>query len=124
MYLLLKSSDFVTHDLSVDSVFDGCVDGDGVPEGGYRLELVLRKWFAMDPCREMRAFVRDGVLVGTCFSCLNSLSSSLHKGISQRDTNYYEFLNEPEVQRKIVSSFVTYWAAHVQPKWTGPASCA
>ena len=66
VYSLLKSSDFVTHDLSVDSVFDGCVDGDGVPEGGYRLELVLRKWFAMDPSREMRAFVRDSVLVGRC----------------------------------------------------------
>ena len=68
VYLLLKSSDFVTHDLSADSVFEGCVDGDGdsVPEG-YQLELVLRKWFAMDPSREMRAFVRDGVLVGMCF---------------------------------------------------------
>jgi len=106
VYLLLKSSDFVTHDLSADSVFDGCVDSDGVPEEGYRLELILRKWFAMDPSREMRAFVRDGVLVG----------------ISQRDTNYYEFLDEPSMQRKIVSSFVAHWAAHVQPKWTGPAS--
>jgi hypothetical protein len=66
VYLLLKSSDFVTHDLSADSVFEGCADGDGVPEG-YQLELVLRKWFAIDPSREMRAFVRDGMLVGMCF---------------------------------------------------------
>ncbi len=44
-------------------------------------------------------------------------------GISQRDTNHYEFLNEPETQRKIVSSFVACWTAHVKPKWTGPASC-
>ena len=64
VYLLLKSSDFVTHDLSADSVFDGCVEFGGVPEEEYRLELVLRKWFAIDPSREMRAFVRDGVLVG------------------------------------------------------------
>ncbi|KAH8998686.1 D123-domain-containing protein [Lactarius akahatsu] len=105
VYLLLKSSDFITHDLDAASVFEGCVDGPGVP-GGYRLELVLRKWFAIDPSREMRAFVRDGVLVG----------------ISQRDTNYYEFLDEPETQRKILSSFIAHWAAHVQPKWTGPAS--
>jgi hypothetical protein len=63
--MLLKSSDFVTHDLSADSVFEGCVGGDGVSEG-YRLELVLRKWFAIDPSREMRAFVRDGVLIGMC----------------------------------------------------------
>ena len=30
----------------------------------YKLELVLRKWFAIDPSREMRAFVREGVLIG------------------------------------------------------------
>jgi len=91
VYVLLKSSDFVLHDLNAESVFDGCVDNpkDGnkeeeeeeeEEEGGsepgpgrardarggetYRLELVLRKWFAIDPSREMRAFVRDGVLVG------------------------------------------------------------
>jgi len=80
--MLLKSSDFVLHDLSVESVFEGCVDnnddGDGdkkeealARDGGrgktkkeYKLELVLRKWFAIEPSREMRAFVRDGVLVG------------------------------------------------------------
>jgi len=74
----------------------------------YKLELVLRKWFVIDPSREMRAFVREGVLIG----------------ISQRgDTNYYEFLNEPGTQRKIVSSFVEYWMANVKPKWTGPTSC-
>lgn len=82
MYTLLKASDFVVHDLSAESVFEGCVnnddDGHDEPEpepehdqdarcesaGGYRLELVLRKWFAIDPSREMRAFVRDGVLIG------------------------------------------------------------
>ncbi|KAH9971930.1 D123-domain-containing protein [Lactifluus volemus] len=68
-------------------------DDDGVYT--YTLELVLRKWFAIDPSREMRAFVRDGVLIG----------------ISQRNMNYYEFLNEPETQEKIVSSFVAYWTA-------------
>jgi len=43
-------------------------------------------------------------------------------GISQRDTNYYQFLDEPETQRKIVSSFVAHWTANVKPKWTGPTS--
>ena len=33
----------------------------------YQLELVLRKWFAIDPSREMRAFVREGVLIGALF---------------------------------------------------------
>jgi hypothetical protein len=34
----------------------------------YKLELVLRKWFAIDPSREMRAFVREGVLIGAFVS--------------------------------------------------------
>jgi hypothetical protein len=92
VYILLKSSDFVLHDLDAESVFDGCVDNakDGnddaegeVEVGGgsgracaYRLELVLRKWFAIEPSREMRAFVRDGVLVGA-FSVFSVSSSSL-----------------------------------------------
>jgi hypothetical protein len=40
-------------------------DKDRVP---YKLELVLRKWFAIDPSREMRAFVREGVLIGAFVS--------------------------------------------------------
>ena len=73
VYLLLKSSHFVAHDLSAHSVFEGCAVGgpslhrkqEPDEEKPYRLELVLRKWFAIDPSREMRAFVRNGVLLGT-----------------------------------------------------------
>ena len=94
--MLLKSSDFIVHDLSAESVFEGCVDEQdrrgeegtststsacesesGAGGGGgkaYGLELVLRKWFAIDPSREMRAFVRDGVLVGACVRCLPPVS--------------------------------------------------
>jgi D123 len=66
VYLLLKSSDFVVHDLSASSVFEGCCEDDDGDDGPYTytLELVLRKWFSIDPSREMRAFVRDGVLIG------------------------------------------------------------
>ena len=81
--MLLKASDFIVHDLSAESVFEGCVSNNndddddddrgtrggsgracGAEEEAYKLELVLRKWFAIDPSREMRAFVRDGVLIG------------------------------------------------------------
>lgn len=83
--MLFKSSDFIVHDLSVESVFEGCTknvnigdhsdnsnnnddDQDQDQDQGqvlYKLELVLRKWFAIDPSREMRAFVREGVLIGS-----------------------------------------------------------
>ena len=89
--MLLKASDFIVHDLSPESVFEGCVDNNNDDDGsggdgqgtrggsgrargaegeGYKLELVLRKWFAIDPSRELRAFVRDGVLIGAfCRPC-------------------------------------------------------
>ncbi|KAF6757482.1 cytoplasmic protein [Ephemerocybe angulata] len=84
VYMLLKSSDFVSNDLSEESVFEHCDDPDPHASGGsppppeYALELVLRKWYSVNPSREMRCFVRAGRLVG----------------ISQRDTNHYDFLME------------------------------
>ncbi|KAI0051088.1 cytoplasmic protein [Auriscalpium vulgare] len=106
VYLLLKSSDFITHDLSAESVFEGCVDAAPSDVPTYELELVLRKWFAIDRSREMRCFVQNGVLIG----------------ISQRDTNYYDFLNEPEMQQKVQESIHKYWRDHIQAKWTATAS--
>jgi hypothetical protein len=80
--VLLKSSDFIVNDLSAESVFEGCTsvnitdnsndDNDDKDQDrdrvSYKLELVLRKWFAIDPSREMRAFVREGVLIGAFVS--------------------------------------------------------
>lgn len=82
VYILLKSSDFIVHDLSAESVFEGCTKNVNIGDSDnsnnndddqdqdqdqvlYKLELVLRKWFAIDPSREMRAFVREGVLIGS-----------------------------------------------------------
>lgn len=45
-------------------------------------------------------------------------------GISQRDTNHYDFLNDPATQRKIVSSVADYWEKNVKAKWNGVNSCA
>jgi len=61
IYLLLKSSDYVNHDLQLDPA---------------QITLVLREWFDVHPSHEFRCFVKDRKLVG----------------ISQRDMNYYEFL--------------------------------
>ena len=71
VYLLLKSSDFVTHDL--EHAFDGCVDQDDV-EIPYH--LILRKSFQLNPALEFRCFVRERRLIALC----------------QRDQNYFEFL--------------------------------
>lgn len=63
VYTLLKSSDFVLHDLNQDDVFEGC-DSDTVARPHYDLELVLRKWYPVDRSRELRCFVRREILLG------------------------------------------------------------
>lgn len=64
VYLLLKSSDYVLHDIDADQLFQQC-DGDtDTPE--YELELVLRKWYPVDRSRELRCFVRRENLIGNC----------------------------------------------------------
>ncbi|GBE85182.1 D123-domain-containing protein [Sparassis latifolia] len=107
VYLLLKSSDFVQHDLDGELIFDGCearvsMDDTTVaspPE--YELELVLRKWYPVDRSRELRCFVRDERLLG----------------ISQRDPNYYDFWNEPETKDKVLHAVKSYWESHIKGKW-------
>ena len=83
VYLLLKSSDFVTHDL--EHAFDNCVD-DGYASKDHEAKrkemqeipyfLVLRKWIQLNPSVEFRCFVRRGELIAMC----------------QRDLNHFEFL--------------------------------
>lgn len=76
IYLLLKSSDFITHDL--DHAFDGCVPdsttADSTPEIPYH--LILRKYVNFNPALEFRCFVRNRVLLCMC----------------QRDQNHFDFL--------------------------------
>ncbi|KAI5306180.1 hypothetical protein KEM56_001956 [Ascosphaera pollenicola] len=90
VYLLLKSSDFVTHDL--EHAFDDTVEdptsenledkGKGVEQqvdattGRIPHVLVLRKYFNLNPSVEFRVFVRNRQIICLC----------------QRDLNYYDFL--------------------------------
>ncbi|KAI5806652.1 cell cycle control protein Cdc123 [Peziza echinospora] len=86
IYLVLKSSDFITHDLEYP--FEGCVvapekEGEGEGEGEAQFpqvnyHLVLRKYFTVNPSVEFRCFVKNRVLVGLC----------------QRDLNHFEFLRD------------------------------
>ena len=72
VYLLLKSSDFILHDLDPQLAFEGCspspIDNasSSTPTEHpiHELELVLKKWYSMDKGREFRCFVRDDILLG------------------------------------------------------------
>lgn len=80
IYLLLKSSDFITHDL--EHAFDDCIDTplltgeDSVEAKDINYSLVLRKWFNVNPSMEFRVFVRGRKIIG----------------ITQRELNHFDFL--------------------------------
>lgn len=100
IYVLLKASSYISHDLT--EAFDSCVDNEkDMPEIEY--ELVLRKWYDINPSLEFRCFVKDNELIG----------------ITQRDMNYYEFL-EPKKQ-KIRRTISNFFEQHL--KYTFPDPC-
>lgn len=83
IYLLLKSSNFITHDL--DHAFDGTVttsattpssNGAAASGLGFQPVLVLRSFFTPHQALEFRCFVKQRSLVA----------------IAQRDLNHYNFL--------------------------------
>lgn len=102
IYLLLKSSDFVTHDL--EHAFDGCDDTDDHESptkvtddhDTTRIDhhLVLRKHFQLNPSLEFRCFVRNRKLLAIC----------------QRDLNHFEFLFtlRPRLIERITDLFTTH----------------
>jgi len=93
IYLLLKSSDFITHDL--EHAFDDTEDGEGAESelttATIPYHLVLRKAFEMNPSVEFRCFVRNRKLIG----------------ITQRDLNHFDFLFDLQerLQSKIQEFF-------------------
>lgn len=94
VYLLLKSSNYITHDLS--SAFDEVkpeqeeAEKDDQKSTELEYELVLRKWFNINPALEFRCFVKDRRIIG----------------ITQRDLNYYDYLdNLSEKIRDLIDEF-------------------
>ncbi|KAL4999096.1 cell division cycle protein [Aspergillus recurvatus] len=94
IYLLLKSSDFITHDL--EHPFDDCVPDTSYspapisspPEVKYN--LVLRKYVNFNPSLEFRCFVRNRVVLCIC----------------QRDQNHFDFLFDlRDMLRSRIQSF-------------------
>lgn len=84
--MLLKSSDFINHDLN--HVYENCADES---EKKVQYDLVLRKWYDLQPSMEFRCFVKNQEIIG----------------ITQRDLNYYAFLKDvaQDVEQKIYEFF-------------------
>lgn len=91
IYLLLKSSIFITHDL--EHAFDDCVDlpRTSLTTNDIQYVLVLRPFFKINTAFEFRCFVRDRTLIG----------------ISQRDLKYVGYTEElmNDLQRRIQEFF-------------------
>lgn len=88
IYLLLKSSDFITHDLT--HAFDDTADQSTSPDPDIAYHLVLRKWINLNPSVEFRCFVRGRQLIALC----------------QRDLNHFEFLfNMQDKLRQTIQDF-------------------
>lgn len=87
IYLLLKSSSFVSHDLT--HAFDDCTPA--APSRPFAPVLVLRPFFSPHVALEFRCFVKHRSLIG----------------ITQRDLNHYDFLEglKPSIQKKIKEFF-------------------
>ncbi|KAF2688564.1 D123-domain-containing protein [Lentithecium fluviatile CBS 122367] len=91
IYLLLKSSDFVTHDLQ--HAFDDTADAEAAVDADDAVpyHLVLRKWITLNPAVEFRCFVRQRKLIAIC----------------QRDLNHFDFLfaMQDKLRQTIQESF-------------------
>jgi hypothetical protein len=90
VFLLLKSSDFVNHDLN--HAYEICADQ---KQDKPTFDLVLRKWFDLQPSMEFRCFVKNQEIIGIC----------------QRDVNYYEFL--PKMKSTIELLIYRFFEDHV-----------
>ncbi|RLV89535.1 Cell division cycle protein [Spathaspora sp. JA1] len=86
IFLLLKSSDHIVDDL--DFPFSAVENNTSLP---IEYELVLKQWQDINPALEFRVFIKDEKILG----------------ISQRDLNHYEYLQElqPNLNQKI-SEFI------------------
>ena len=96
IYMLLKSSDFITHDL--EQAYDGCEEehnGERVDTESIPYHLILRKTIpALVTSLEFRCFIRNRDLLCIC----------------QRDLNHYGFLSSlvPKFRRLLHEFFRDY----------------
>ncbi|KJE94530.1 hypothetical protein CAOG_05163 [Capsaspora owczarzaki ATCC 30864] len=94
VFLLLKSSDFIVHDLCHS--FDECSDLHDEPDS-VPMFLALRRWHDLLRSMEFRCFVRNRQLIA----------------ISQRDvSNFYDFL--PGMRATIRLQIAEFFAEHVR----------
>lgn len=100
IYILLKASSYITHDLT--EAFDD-IDPNQSKPTDQTFDLVLRKWVDINPAMEFRCFVKDRELIG----------------VTQRDMNYYEFLDD--IKDDLLTSIETFFLDELQNTFHDPS---
>ena len=120
VYMLLRSSDFITHDLT--EPFDKCDESteDEKNEAMKSLKyyLIVRKWTQISPSGEFRCFVKNDKLVGKfkLFNFSFFFLKSVIEGISQRDIRtFYKFIHEKK--EKIIQLIKDFYNNHINQKF-------
>ncbi|XP_069141459.1 cell division cycle protein 123 homolog [Argopecten irradians] len=98
VYLLLKSSEFITHDLT--QPFLHCKDCHNRNNITVQYELILRKWQNLASGMEFRCFVRNGKLIAIC---------------QRNHTEHYEFISM--MKEEIVSDIKAFFYHMVAGKF-------
>ncbi|WVQ96245.1 hypothetical protein IAU59_003349 [Kwoniella sp. CBS 9459] len=119
VYLLLKSSDFIHHDLDPSRAYAGTANeekekeeeeeekggaGAGVvQEQRHKVEIVLKRFEDLIPSREVRCFVRNNLLIG----------------VSQRDTVFYDHLQNADTRETICDTVRAFWEDEIRENYEG-----
>ena len=114
IYLLLKSSDFIVHDLLY--AFDGCFEENEenqhqcVDEGEIEteLQLVLRKWSNLYPSMEFRCFVSNHRIIGVSQRNYSQYYAHLHKQKSEIGMDLIDFYDD-SIRGKFAKGKISYY---------------
>ncbi|OAV94591.1 hypothetical protein PTTG_03807 [Puccinia triticina 1-1 BBBD Race 1] len=96
VYILLKGSDCVFHDLDLHDKIPQAPPEDPLPA-----VLVLREWFNLNPSHEFRCFVRGRKLIA----------------ISARSSTFYDFLLPQGVRKSILERIRAFFEAVICPEF-------
>lgn len=83
---------------------------------------MLKRFERIQPSREFRCFVRNRILVGELIFLL-VWSKCLPSGISQRDLNYYDYLQALPSREKLRETIKSFWEDEIWDNYDGGDDC-
>ena len=108
IFLLLKSSDKINHDLTYP--FEYCEDTTDDDTEGVKITLALQRFAKLKPISEFRCFVRNGMFIAFC-----SRDTAFHQNLPEKmddlQPKIERFIEEEVIPNFELKSFVVdvYW---------------